>query len=178
MKVCSKLGIAVLAAAGVTLGSTQFAGAEEGTVEAVSSWELRGQIYPTGPSEATFVGTLSGIIYVSADDGSEDAGLITCPGTITVNTEDGSQSGAGKCVIVGSDGERVFGAFDCSGVLGEGCNGEFTLTGGTGSKEGISGGGPIRLRAAFVRLTAEPGNVVERTSAGLAVWPKLTYRLP
>jgi len=154
------------------------AAAQEETLEAVSSWEARGQIYPTGPEEATFVGALSGILYVSGADGSMDAGLITCPATLVINTVDGSQTGHGKCVIVTPDSERVFGEFTCTGVLGEGCNGDFTLTGGTGEKTNISGGGPIYLRGALSGLASTTGNMIEQTTIGLAVWPKLTYKLP
>ena len=152
--------------------------AEEGTVEAFSSWEARGQIYPTGPEETTFVGVLSGVLYVTGDDGSMDAGLIICPVTVAINTEDGSQVGDGKCVIVTPDGERIYAEFKCSGVYLEGCNGDFTLKGGTGDKENISGGGPILIKTAFANIAAIPGSVVEQTAVGLAVWPELTYKLP
>lgn len=153
-------------------------GPQEGTVEAFSSWEARGQIYPTGPKEATFVGVLSGVLYVTGKDDSMDAGLITCPGTLVINTENGSQSGQAKCVIVTPDAERIYAEFTCSGVYMEGCNGDFMLKGGTGDKEHISGGGPILLKSAFSNLASISGNIVEQSAIGLAVWPKLTYKLP
>lgn len=151
--------------------------AEEETVEAFSSWEARGQIFPTGPSEATFVGALSGILYVKNKEGSYDAGLVTCPGVITIDTKDYGQSGEGRCVISTPDGDRIYAEFKCSGVVGSGCNGEFTLKGGTGAKENISGGGPIHFKSAFLDLTATPGNIVDTVYGGLAVLPKLTYKL-
>ena len=155
------------------------AAAEEGTVEAFSSWQARGQIYPTGPQEATFVGALSGILYVKGDDGSLDAGLITCPGTVVINTEDGSQTGHGKCVIMTPEAERIYAEFECSGIYLEGCNGDFTLKGGTGKNESISGGGPIQFKSAFSNLAASvPGSVVEQSAVGVALWPKLTYKIP
>lgn len=152
--------------------------AEEGTVEAFSSWQARGQIYPTGPHEVTFVGILSGVLYVKGDDGSSDAGLIACPGTHIINTEDGSQTGHGKCVILTPDSERIYAEFKCSGVYAVGCNGEFTLSGGTGEKANISGGGPIQFKSALAKLAVIPGSIVEHSAVGLAVWPKLTYKLP
>jgi len=174
----SSIFMRLAAGSALALALAGIAEAEEGTLEAVSSWEARGQIYPTGPEEATFVGALSGILYVSSADGSMDAGLITCPATLVINTTDGSQTGHAKCVIVTPDAERVFGEFTCAGVLGEGCNGDFTLTGGTGEKANISGGGPIQLRGAPSRLALTTGNMIEQTTIGLAVWPKLTYKLP
>lgn len=173
-------GARVFFGAALTLffSSAGLAAAEEGSVEAFSSWQARGQIYPTGPKEATFVGVLSGVLYIKAADGSMDAGLITCPGTVVINTDDLSQSAHGKCVIQTPDEERIYAEFTCSGVYRAGCNGDFTLRGGTGEKENISGGGPIQFKSAFSNLTAIPGNVVEQSAVGLAVWPRLTYRIP
>lgn len=152
--------------------------AEEGTVEAFSSWEASGHIYPTGPEESTFVGVLSGILYVRNSEDVIDAGLIMCPGTVTINTTDGSQHGSAKCVIVTPESDRVFGTFECDGVYNAGCEGEFTFTGGTGSMEGITGGGPIKLQSAFANATLVPGTIVEEAAAGLALWPALSYTLP
>jgi hypothetical protein len=157
--------------------------AEEGTVAAFSSWQARGQVYPTGPKEATFVGVLSGIIYVKGvdealDASAIDAGLITCPSTVEINTEDGSQKGTGKCVIVTGDAERIYAKFKCSGIYLQGCNGDFTLTGGSGDKANISGGGPFQLKSALGTLAVVPGTMIEQEAVGFAVWPKLAYKLP
>jgi hypothetical protein len=90
--------------------------AEEGTVEAFSSFEASGHIYPTGPEESTFVGVLSGILDARDAENTIDAGLIMCPGTVTIDTTDGSQHGTAKCVIVTPESNRVFGSFECEGV--------------------------------------------------------------
>ncbi len=172
----AKLAFGAVMAIAITMSGP--AVAEEGTVEAFSSWEARGQTYPTGPTEKTFVGVLSGVLYVTDETGSMDTGLITCPVTVAINTEDGSQVADGKCVIVTSDSERVYAEFKCSGDYLEGCNGDFTLKGGTGDKENISGGGPIQIKTAFAKIAAVPGSVVEEVAVGLAVWPELTYKLP
>lgn len=157
--------------------------AEEGTVEAFSSWEARGQIYPTGPQEATFVGALSGVLYVEGrtsqgEERSIDAGLITCPSTVVINTSDGSQTGQGKCVILTPDGDRIYARFTCTGAYLAGCRGEFTLTGGSGEKQNISGGGPIQLKSALANLTTTPGNMLQQAAIGIALWPELKYKLP
>ncbi len=152
--------------------------AEEDTVEAFSSWEASGRIYPTGPAESTFVGVLSGILYVRDRENTIEAGLIMCPGTVTIDTTDGSQHGTAKCVIVTPESDRVFGSFECEGIHNAGCEGEFTITGGTGSMAGITGGGPIRLQSAFANAALVPGSIVDQTAAGLALWPALSYKLP
>lgn len=152
--------------------------AEGGTVEAFSSWQARGQFYPTGTAEATFVGALFGILYVKNKDGSFDTGRVTCPAVMTINTTDGSQSGQGRCVILTPGAERIYSEFKCSGVAGSGCNGNLEFKGGTGAKENITGGGPIQFKAAFMDMMAIPGNIVNATYAGIAVLPKLTYNIP
>jgi hypothetical protein len=158
------------------------ANAEEATVEAFTSFKARGQIFPTGPNEATFVGSLSGIIYVK-DHGSSmnissiDAGMITCPGTITIDTYSKFQVGKGKCVIVTPDSERVYAEFSCLGKHLNGCDGEFKITGGTGEKKSITGSGPIQLKSALSDFAKAPGSVIEQASIGLAVWPELTYKI-
>ena len=169
---------ALLAAFVLIATATPSMAAEEDTVEAFSSWEASGHIYPTGVEESTFVGVLSGILYVRNSDDVIEAGLIMCPATVTVNTTDGSQHGSAKCVIVTPESNRVFGSFECDGVYQAGCAGEFTITGGTGSMQGITGGGPIKLQSAFANAALVPGTVIDQTAAGLALWPALSYKIP
>lgn len=154
------------------------ASAAETTVSAFSTWSARGDFYQTGPEEATFAGILSGPLYVEGADGSVEAGVIICPGRLQVNTADLSQTAVADCTILTAEGERVYGEFECSGAYREGCAGQFTLTGGTGSREGISGGGPIEFLNAMPDLLAAPGNIVSTEAAGLARWPALTFTLP
>jgi hypothetical protein len=173
------LGLALMTAAAGPVSA-----AEEGTIEAFSSWEARGQLYPTGPEEATFVGSLSGVIYVKGqgsqmDISSIDAGLMTCPAVLMINTRDGSQNAKGKCVIMTPDADRVYAKFECTGTYMQGCNGDFTLTGGTGGKANISGGGPIQFKSALGQVAqTAPGSIVQQAAVGIAVWPKLTYSVP
>ena len=159
---------ALLAAFVLIATATPSMAAEEDTVEAFSSWEASGHIYPTGVEESTFVGVLSGILYVRNSDDVIEAGLIMCPATVTVNTTDGSQHGSAKCVIVTPESNRVFGSFECDGVYQAGCAGEFTIT----------GGGPIKLQSAFANAALVPGTVIDQTAAGLALWPALSYKIP
>ncbi|MGR8918040.1 MAG: hypothetical protein ACU85V_00355 [Gammaproteobacteria bacterium] len=173
---------ALLAVVSAGLGPTA-ATAAEGVVEALSSWEARGHIYPTGTDEATFVGLLSGVVYVKADDAALDiseldTALITCPSSVEIDMASGTALGRGKCVILTPDAERIYAKFECSGKFLQGCRGNFEFTGGTGERANISGGGPIQLKSAFGQLAVTPGAVVEQSAVGLAVWPKLTYKLP
>ena len=176
----SRWSVAVLCAGlACAVAAPQTAVAADGTVEAYSSWQARGQVFPTGTDEATFVGVLSGVLIVKGEDGTIDSGQIMCPGSVVINTADGSQIGHGKCIILTPDSERIYGEFSCYGQYGQDCDGEFSLTGGTGDKTGISGGGPIQLRNIATNLAESGnGNVVDQAVAGIAVWPKLIYTLP
>jgi hypothetical protein len=174
----------ILLGAALALAGVGSFAQEDPAVEAFAQWEARGQVFPTGPEEATFVGVLAGVIYVK-DFGSElgaaaiDAGVIQCPGTLVINSRDGSQHGTGKCVVLTPDGERIFGDFVCTGAYLEGCQGEFKLTGGTGGLQGITGGGALELQSGFIEyLSTTPGSIVQQSAVGLAVWPRLTYTLP
>jgi hypothetical protein len=103
---------------------------------------------------------------------------MTCPARLRVSKEDWSTEGTGDCAILTVDGERIYASFTCEGTYREGCTGEMTLTGGTGTKEGITGGGPIEFRNAVPALDAIPGNVVTTQAIGLVRMPEITFRLP
>ena len=153
--------------------------AEEGTINAYSPWEGSGQIYPTGPNQATFVGAFRGVMFVEKDDGLVNAGNIICPTVLTIDLEDGSQVGHGRCTMSNTDGARVFVEWRCSGTHLRGCDGDFTLTGGTGDFEGITGGGQLLARSAVHEITALiPGNIVQKAAAGIAIWRNLHYKIP
>ena len=167
---------AVLAAA--LAAGAGAAGAAETSVSAFSSVGARGEFYQTGPEEATFVGVLSGILYVEDAEGAVEAGVLICPGRLKVNTTDLSQSGSADCVMLTAEGERIYGAFECQGQYRQGCMGELRLTGGTGSRAGIEGGGPIEFLNTMPDLTATPGNIVTAAAVGLVRMPEITFRLP
>ena len=101
------------------------------------------------------------------------------PGTLDVNLNDGSQRGAGRCVITASNGDQVWATWDCAGTHSVECKEQFTLTGGTGTFEGISGRSDFYLESDLAKFAAKvsSGNVHE-TAAGSALWPALTYKTP
>jgi hypothetical protein len=59
-----------------------------------------------------------------------------------------------------------------------GCNGDFTITGGTDRFKGITGGGPINIRSDVRDMAMGAGNIVNAAAAGIILWPKLVYKLP
>ena len=150
----------------------------EQTIKAFAAWQGRGQMYETGPGRATFVGALSGMVFVETQKGPLDAGVMTCPAYVDLNVEDGTQEGKGRCTIVGKDGSRVYAEIACKGVHLIGCDGQFTITGGTGRFEGVTGGGPITIRSSLQEVAVTGGNAVQETASGIVIWPALKYKLP
>lgn len=151
--------------------------AEQGTIKAFAAWRGDGQAIQTGVNEATFIGAISGTVYVETEKGPVDGGQMVCPAMLQVNTEDGSQSGAGRCTITANDGARIFAQLTCTGVHLVGCDGDFALTGGTERFVGITGGGRFTVRSKLHELVGLPGTVAE-TVSGIMFWPELRYEIP
>lgn len=152
--------------------------AEEGTLKAFAAWHGDGQTVQTGPTEATFIGTIAGTVYVETDKGPIDGGQMVCPAMLVVNTDDGTQSGAGRCNITARDGARIFAQLTCTGVHLVGCAGDFTLTGGTDRFAGITGGGHFTVRTQLQELVRLSGSTVVQSASGIMFWRELHYKVP
>lgn len=150
----------------------------DATIKAFAAWQGSGQLFATGPKELTFVGALSGTVYVETEKGPLESGRLVCPTMVRINLEDGSQNGTGRCTITAKDGAQVFGDVSCTGIRLIGCDGQFTLTGGTKRFEGISGSGPVTLRSEFGEIAGISDSSVRQDSGGIMFWPALHYMIP
>jgi hypothetical protein len=168
------LALAAAIAAAPSIASA----AEEATVKAFVAWEGAGNTTQTGVDEATFIGAIAGTVYVETDKGPIDSGQLVCPVMVQVELSSGSQKGSGRCTLTAQDGMRIYGAFTCSGIHLVGCDGDFTLTGGTGRFEGITGGGRAVLRAGQRTITAVGESGITETGNGILFWQALSYKLP
>jgi hypothetical protein len=148
------------------------------TVKAFAAWQGRGQIYETGPTRATFVGSFAGMVFVETDKGPLDAGFMICPAILDVDLTSGKQEARGRCTITAKDGARAYGEMACKGVHLVGCDGDFSFTGGTERLAGITGGGPVTIRSGLQDYALGAGNIVQESAAGVLVWKELTYKLP
>jgi len=169
-------GIAALTLLGA---SPSMALAESGTVKILAPWNSEGKVFPIGPEKLLFQGTSEGIMYIDGGKGSLDATEMVCPGTNVIDMAASTSSVSGHCMIMGDTEEDViFAEFTCEGGLGA-CEGEFKITGGTGSFEGITGSGNMAVRTALAGLASDldSGQII-REAAGLAVWPELKYSIP
>jgi hypothetical protein len=173
----SILAMAALAAI-LAAGST--VRAEEETISGFSAWEGEGTVYDTGANTGTFVGAISGTLFIQTENGPAAAGHMVCPALLEIDLQSATQVGAGKCTITGDDGAKVFAEWTCQGVHLVGCDGEIKLTGGTGRMSGITGGGSLSVRTitqlAAMKTTAA-GSVAE-TGKGILMLNDLKYSLP
>ena len=124
--------LALVAAVFILGGVHTAMAAEEQTVEATSAWVSQGRYFQTGENEALFIGVLAGTLYVKSAEGRLDAVEMLCPGDFVIDLESGAQEGEGKCIITDEDDENVFANWTCNGQNFLGCEGDFTLTAGTG----------------------------------------------
>lgn len=173
-------GMALAVAAICTLGGAGTeATAQERKVAAASAWVSQGRYFLTGENEALFVGAMGGVLYVESGPGRLDRAKILCPGDFVIDLNTGAQQGEGKCIVEDGDGDHVFANWTCNGGDFLGCEGDFTITAGTGKFRGISGASELKARTAFAEIVADlrSGKVVE-ASAGLMSLPELTYTLP
>lgn len=166
-------------ALGIFVTSVHLASAaEDATVKAFAAWQGGGQLFTTAPKEVTFVGALSGTVYVETEKGPLESGRLVCPAMVKINLEEGSQTGTGRCAITATDGAQVFGDISCTGIRLVGCDGQFTLTSGTKRFEGISGGGPVTIRSEFAQVSGISGTSAQQDARGIIFWPALHYTLP
>ena len=152
--------------------------AAEETISAFSVWVGEGQVIKTAPSQATFIGTLDGLVYVNTEEGPVETGRMLCPATVRIDMTSGQQTGSGNCSITSPDGAQVFSELTCSGVHLVGCSGEMKLTGGTGRFEKITGGGTFTIRSSLQTLGLSPTTSIEHAARGIIYWPQLKYVLP
>jgi hypothetical protein len=169
-------GLAILVAA---FGLCQpVEAAEEGTITVFSAWEGQGNTYQTGPKEATFVGVITGRMYVETDKGPVESGTMICPATVKIGLEDGKQRGSAGCTITAKDGAQIYAEVTCTGVFLVGCTGDFKLTGGSARFEGISGGGKAIIRSSFREITPVTKGATKDVGSGILYLKDLAYKIP
>jgi hypothetical protein len=98
---------------------------------------------------------------------------------MVMNRITGAQAGDGRCVLTNRDQHQIFGRLTCAGTHGVGCQGRFTISGGTGPFQGITGEGDVVIRGALHELPVQSGQEgVREAGTGIAVWPALRYKIP
>jgi len=169
----------IAALLGLTLlGSSAALQARQETLEVTMPWDGQGTIYHVGIDKRLFMGAFEGVMYIETNEGELDAAFADCPAVMHIDVTTKATSSSGYCMISVSEGETVFAEWHCKGKVGV-CKGTFKLTGGTGGLEGITGSSEIKIRSVMGPLLLGMGDgSTLRAASGLAVLPKLTYRVP
>jgi len=160
------------------LGSSAALQAREESLEITMPWDGQGTIYHIGIDKRLFMGAFEGIMYIKTGEGELDAAFADCPAVMHIDVQSKATSATGYCMVTVSKGVSVFAEWNCKGKVGV-CKGTFKLTGGTGEMEGITGSSEIKIRSVMgpLLLGMADGSTL-RAASGLAVFPKLTYRVP
>lgn len=152
--------------------------AEERTVKAMATWQAQGLVTQVDKDQALMVGALMGALFIDGGHGQLDASALLCPGSIVLNLNTGARSGQGRCVITDKEGDKIYAKWSSRGNE-KGMKGPFNFVGGTGKFMGISGENSWILRIAMRAMAgAVSDDSFQQVAAGLAVWPKLQYKLP
>jgi hypothetical protein len=161
----------------VTLTSTTASSQSGGSLDGVLSWTGHGRVFQIGVDQQEILGVIEGVFYIENSQGALDDAFMECTIKQQINQADQTTSAEGNCVIVQGPQNNVFGSYHCKGVRGI-CRGKFTLTGGTGDFEEISGGSDILIRSPVVELSASVTDLEELEIAnGMALFDGLEYRL-
>lgn len=167
------LAVALLILAGDANAATVHAA----TLDAFSVWQSEAQVVPISTSMAVVEGTLGGPLFIETEDGPEDSGDVVCPITIELNLQTGHQVGQGYCTFTAYDGAKVFGSWRCEGSVADGCDGSFTLTGGTGRFASISGKSDIAFYVSRHDLRVTDQTTIADKAGGITIWPQLSVTL-
>ncbi|UCE64275.1 MAG: hypothetical protein JSU59_03790 [Nitrospirota bacterium] len=167
--------VTLFLAVGFSGGQAQ---AAEKTVKAMATWQAQGLVTQIDKDQALMVGALMGALFIDGGHGKLDASSLLCPGTIVLNLNTGARSGQGRCVITDKEGDKIYAKWSSRGNE-KGMKGPFNFVGGTGKFMGISGDNSWILRIAMRAMAgAVSDDSFQQVAAGLAVWPKLHYKLP
>lgn len=152
--------------------------AESTVVSVIISWQGQGQIHPVGVGKYQFLGSIEGILYAETPDGLMNEAFVRCPVVQDFDAQFGSTSVSGRCVIVVSPEDTVFADLTCDGITGL-CAGDFTITGGTGRFEGVTGSGEMTVRSPVHALAADLSEgAIIRAAAGILQVPELEVTVP
>jgi len=136
----------------------------------LSTWEAHGNFYAVEPKKLLFQGSFEGMMFTEDGGGLMDGADIVCAVTQEFDLTSNATQAVGKCSIDVSDEDTIYARFDCEGQPGM-CDGQFTIVGGTGVFENISGGGDYRSRTQLAELATKLGSsAVVGSAEGIAIW--------
>lgn len=173
-----KRSFLISAAVWLLLNSSTVLAAEQNTVQAVIPWDAEGRVFQVDTDKLLFLGALKGVMYIESSEGEMHEAYVMCPIIQTLNLEKDNAEAVGHCEISASSENVVYADLSCNGKGGS-CEGTFTLVGGAGKFEDISGEGALRVRSPIRALIADlAAGATLRVGSGLAIVKDLKYRIP
>lgn len=136
--------------------SAPLANAGETTSEAYFGWLSVGAVYPMGEDHIFWVGQFSGTVTDRGEASAFENTSLQCPGTLYINTKDGTAKGSGYCAFITPGGDTAYSSWECEGgapMSGRSCDGSVTFMSGTGKLAGITGGN--RFQASTVAFHSD-----------------------
>lgn len=173
MKLVSYMAGAALLFSGAFLNAAEV---KKATVE--GAWQSQGTVYLSDPKTAKFMGILQGVMYVKQGEKAEiDALPFVCPSVQTMNLVNQTIISSGDCMI-GAKNDLIYASYECAGPV-DGCEGRFSLRGGTGKFAKISGASKLSSRLAASLFVADPSALIaQKRSEGVFLLPDLVYKIP
>ena len=162
----------------ITLSASMLFATEKHTAEIIGTWQGSGVVFLTHVDKAKFFGEINATLTVQSEDNSTINHLpIVCMTTQKLDLNDSNITASGDCLI-GVEKDVIFAAFTCSGPQSD-CVGTFTLGGGTGRFNKITGGSEFRSRTQDGTLTIEKGRVLaNKKIKGVLIFTDLHYEIP
>lgn len=119
------------------------AAAGETTSDGYFGWLSVGAVYPMDDDHIYWVGQFSGAMGDRGEATVFNNSSLQCPGSLFINTKDGTAKGSGYCQYVTTGGDTAYASWECEGgapMSGKSCDGTVTFMSGTGKLAGITGG--------------------------------------
>ncbi len=148
------------------------------SIEAIAPWTAEGRLIENEGGMAFMAAVIEGDLFIMTPQGPAPSGVMACVGMFELEVDAGAQSGSGHCEFTAGDGAKAFATWSCEGYHLVGCRGAFTLTGGTGRLEGLTGEGPVVMRSSLQLVARNANDSVSGTAKGIAWWEKLDLSLP
>jgi hypothetical protein len=167
------LGMGLMLGAVVFMALTGSGQAAETTIQANAAIKGEGRFYRATENMLLFVGFFQGAINVTQQTGDlvVNAASMVCPGTMEFDTKTKTQKGEGRCLFLTQNNDHTYATWTCTGKPGEGCEGPFTILGGTGRFATATGQGMFKMQNTIGELTITiPEGGITGDFSGKAEW--------
>ena len=162
--------LAAVAALLMFAASPGLAQDEPQVFDAFAAVEANGTIVRAAEKRLMIVGTLAGRFYIETGEGPVDSGRVSCAASARLDRASARTTAHGACTVTTHDGATAWGEWQCDGYELVGCQGTFTLLGGTARFEGAAGESRIIWRPTAHEFSRQLDGSTLDKAAGLLLW--------